>query len=72
MSMEIETEIEKETCCVCLDEIQRSPITCGHMVHRDCLVRTGSKLCPICREPFRLTRCLETILAYWWKKNKTA
>lgn len=47
---------EEETCSICLEKIVSSTpnIKCGHLFHRECLVKSiennEKKLCPLCRE----------------------
>lgn len=38
-------------CPVCMNRITRThrPLSCGHYVHRACIVRSGRPLCPLCR-----------------------
>jgi len=39
-----------EECPVCFESLGRSrPLSCGHWVHRDCVLQSGKKECPICR-----------------------
>lgn len=47
---------EEESCSICLEKIDSSTpnIKCGHLFHRECLVKSiknnEKKLCPLCRE----------------------
>lgn len=47
---------EEESCSICLEKIVSSTpnIKCGHLFHRECLVKSiennEKKLCPLCRE----------------------
>lgn len=50
--------LDKEPCVVCLCEVEskKSPLPCGHWVHRDCVVRSQRPECPCCKHPIILTR----------------
>jgi hypothetical protein len=43
-----------EDCCICLHSTNNTPnyfcsVTCGTVLHRDCLLLYNSKSCPVCR-----------------------
>lgn len=44
--------IEKpDDCPVCMDTFHEddTPLTCGHWVHKSCIIKSGKGQCPICR-----------------------
>lgn len=44
--------IEKpDDCPVCMDPFHENdiPLTCGHWVHKSCIIKSGKGQCPICR-----------------------
>ncbi len=51
-------------CKICFLPMDKSPINCGHLVHMDCQLRAGP-LCVECKRPFRLTRWMDRMIAYW-------
>jgi hypothetical protein len=40
-----------EECPVCVEDFQvdEKPLTCGHWVHKSCVIKSGKGQCPICR-----------------------
>jgi len=41
---------EKNECPVCFEEIVSNvPLSCGHWIHKNCVIRSGKPQCPICR-----------------------
>lgn len=48
-------DIEKPAdCVICLEEFENTKhrkLTCGHYFHEECLSKTSSLTCPICRKP---------------------
>jgi hypothetical protein len=51
-------EEKPESCPVCLNCISNElifPLSCGHYVHRDCVVRSMKSCCPMCRKEVLLT-----------------
>jgi hypothetical protein len=40
------------SCPVCFDEIDASEkLSCGHCVHRKCILKWGNDICPLCKSP---------------------
>lgn len=41
-----------ESCIVCLESMTdvKSSFTCGHWIHRECIIRSGRLQCPLCRK----------------------
>ena len=46
-----------DECPVCMDHLERDekPLTCGHWVHKECIIKSGKGQCPICRFELYLT-----------------
>ena len=43
-------------CPICFEEMKENfPLSCSHWVHRTCILKWGKHMCPICREPLKLT-----------------
>ena len=45
-----------DDCPVCMDEISDEteiPLSCGHWIHKECLVPTNLHICPICRQKMK-------------------
>lgn len=41
---------EKNECPVCFEEIVSTcPLSCGHWIHKKCVIRSGKTQCPMCR-----------------------
>lgn len=40
-----------EECPVCIETFDEddSPLTCGHWVHKECIIKSGKGQCPVCR-----------------------
>lgn len=49
-------------CVVCFEALDKSPFSCGHMIHLECQIRSGDFRCAYCRQPFRVTRGLSRLL----------
>lgn len=41
-----------DECPVCMENLRKTkkPLPCGHWVHYKCILRSGKKECPICRQ----------------------
>lgn len=48
--------IEKEDCAICMEQIDKCPLSCGHWIHIDCVIQSGKKECPICKSDVRFTK----------------
>lgn len=57
---------EKESCCICLDELEKTGITtldCGHTIHLNCFMefilcgsnKSNNNKCPLCRTDINMT-----------------
>jgi hypothetical protein len=46
-----------DDCPICCEEINKKsdPLTCGHWIHRTCVVKSGKAECPLCRSRVYLT-----------------
>ncbi len=46
-----------EECPVCMDNLKNviQPLSCGHWVHRKCIVEWGKAICPVCRTDIKVT-----------------
>jgi hypothetical protein len=53
-------------CKICFLPLDKSPLTCGHIVHIECQLKAGA-LCVECRRPFRLTRWMDRMIVHWRK-----
>jgi len=53
----------KEDCAICLTEMNsnggRIKLTCGHYFHKECLEKTQRPICPLCRAPITIKKCLD-------------
>lgn len=47
---------KKEQCCVCVEDYPPE-LSCGHFVCTKCVVKSGKRECPLCRQPVALTKC---------------
>lgn len=50
---ESEKKFEEKDCCVCLESFEKGfvPLNpCGHYIHEECVYKTGTDLCPLCRD----------------------
>jgi len=45
---------EKEDCIVCTEE-SNCVLSCGHWIHKECVIKTGKPVCPICRKHILMT-----------------
>jgi len=42
-------------CCICFETINKSneiPLECGHLFHKNCLLKTDKNICPLCKVSF--------------------
>jgi len=42
-------------CCICLESINKEneiPLECGHLFHKNCLLKTDKNICPLCKVSF--------------------
>ena len=45
-----------DDCIVCCEKIrQRAPLSCGHWIHTDCVVKSGKPNCPVCTKKVKLS-----------------
>lgn len=55
-----------EECPVCIEEFcqKDEPLSCGHWIHRSCVIRSGKAECPVCRSSLELTHdeMVETLI----------
>lgn len=45
-----------DDCPICMDTISEQteiPLSCGHWIHKDCLVPTNLHICPVCRQKMK-------------------
>lgn len=45
-----------DDCPICMDTISKeteTPLTCGHWVHKECLIPTNKHACPLCRQDMK-------------------
>jgi len=47
---------DKEDCAICIENCPVNPISCGHWIHFDCIVKSEKKECPICKESLTFTK----------------
>jgi hypothetical protein len=48
--------IEKQDCAICMDGELNVPLSCGHWIHADCVIKSAKKECPICKEALKFTK----------------
>jgi hypothetical protein len=57
--VEISSFIEQkpEYCPVCLENLTESdnPLSCGHYIHRGCIIRSRKTCCPLCKRELQLS-----------------
>lgn len=53
--------IEKQDCAICMDGELNVPLSCGHWIHVDCVIKSGKKECPICKDALKFTKQQEII-----------
>ena len=42
-------------CCICFENINKEneiPLHCGHLFHKNCLLKTDKNICPLCKVSF--------------------
>lgn len=54
-------------CPVCMEHLDNDekPLTCGHWVHRTCVIKSGKSQCPICRFELYLSTRERTECAHY-------
>lgn len=47
-----------EECQVCTEEFndKDTPLACGHWIHKECVIKSGKSICPMCRFQLNLTK----------------
>ncbi len=46
---------DREDCVICTESVKQ-PISCGHWLHFECIMKTGKKECPLCMMTLKLTQ----------------
>jgi hypothetical protein len=46
---------DREDCVICTESVKQ-PISCGHWMHFECIMKTGKKECPLCMMTLKLTK----------------
>lgn len=44
-------------CCICFESINKEneiPLNCGHLFHKNCLLKTDKNICPLCKVSFTI------------------
>lgn len=58
--IKISTKLLDKTddCPVCCEDISnlKSPLSCGHWIHTECVVLSGNPVCPMCKEKVKLNK----------------
>jgi hypothetical protein len=47
---------ENGECCICLEPVSRHELSCGHLIHKICLIKLRELLntkCPLCRKKIK-------------------
>ena len=46
-----------DECSICFEPIDnlKLPLSCGHWIHKKCILKWGKPICPVCRLPITLT-----------------
>lgn len=58
-NVQIEQKFKETECCICLETFDKDfkPLEpCGHFVHKSCIIQSGSKKCPLCREEISISK----------------
>lgn len=46
-----------EECPICFEKLENKDIlSCGHYVHKNCVIKWGKKLCPVCKTEIKLSK----------------
>ena len=50
-------KLEKECCAICMDDENecKQPLSCGHWIHFDCVLKTSKKECPMCKSVLKFS-----------------
>lgn len=50
-------EEKPEYCPVCIEKFENKikPLSCGHFIHKNCVIRSGKTNCPLCKKEVKLT-----------------
>lgn len=64
MSTEQE-EYDDNYCKICFEPYTKSHFNCGHIIHIDCQIKSGSNRCCQCTQPIRLTRWMDVMIMKW-------
>lgn len=61
----------EEDCPVCMESLSdvNQPLSCGHWIHRNCVIKWGKDKCPVCRSNIKLTKKEQDLLS---KKEESA
>lgn len=46
------SRFEREDCAICFEKFEEGfyPLSCGHYIHQECLKKSGTKNCSLCRK----------------------
>jgi hypothetical protein len=47
---------DREDCAICMENFPQQPLSCGHWIHFDCIIKTEKKECPMCKSVLSFTR----------------
>ena len=47
---------EREDCAICMENYSQQPLSCGHWIHFECIIKTEKKECPMCQNGLSFTR----------------
>jgi hypothetical protein len=57
-----------DECCICIEPLndEKTPLECGHWIHRECVVKSAKAQCPLCRAPLphlgkKILKQIETV-----------
>lgn len=60
-----------EECPICVEtfQVEEQPLKCGHYIHRECVIKSGKRHCPICRfniylKPTEMKECKNYEMQY--------
>ena len=50
-------KLEKECCAICMEDENecKQPLSCGHWIHFDCVLKTCKKECPMCKSVLKFS-----------------
>ena len=62
--MLVDVELQRDECCICLENIPDQKLNCCHYLCKTCYINNTEENCPLCRMPYEIPFNLDHIKFY--------